>query len=431
MKRSISLIAIAALVGGLVAAQPATAQTVVPETANITDPPGDANGHSSITGQGGGAYVGAADFLKIWFTHDAANLNVHIQTTSPAFTAGSIWYSIYVDPGVGSDCMEFRGYTQHQAVTAHGNLILTGDCGELNEAVEFKTEEGPEIEGAVSGVHTLTVPRSLSEHLGNGKTLASPSALDRYYAGTDPTGGVGLGILDDTEVGTPYVIAEGGSSAGETKKEPSGKADPPGKGKKKGCPKGKGKKKGACPGRKKPKPPKPAKCAPYLPGEEGKDAPLTLVTPAHTEEAPVQVEVETSGGLPEVAVSEVFQNLQVDSTTSDAGLWVKVEFADFRDYDLYLNHPDGSRAAFSGQAQVAPTGGLGSGSEGGHEAGTNYEMVTGVKTADCAGYTARIAGYMTEGGTVTLSAWLGEAKFDPEPPGGGGALGLFYELIGL
>jgi hypothetical protein len=284
-KRSWSVALATALVAGLLFALPAQAQQVpvVPAEPNITDPAADANGHSSLTGMGGGAYVGAADFLAIWFTHDPENLYLHIHTTSPSFTYGSIWYSVYVDPGVGADCVEFRGYTAHELVTASGRFILSGDCGSATETVEFVTQEGPEIEGAASGIHTMTVPRSLSEHLADGKTLSTPNALDRYYLGTDTTGGAGLAVLDDTEEGTPYEItATSGGSKKTVREEPPGKNDPPGKGKKKGCPKGKGKKKGACPGKKKKK--QPAVCPAYVPGEDGAEAETSVVTQAATVE---------------------------------------------------------------------------------------------------------------------------------------------------
>ncbi|MDQ3962577.1 MAG: hypothetical protein M3277_01465 [Actinomycetota bacterium] len=442
-KRTFSMVLALALVAGLFTALPARAQDApaVPEVANIEDPQGDSNGHSAVTGQGGGVTVGAADFLKVWFTNDAANLYVHIHTTRPAFTGGSIWYSIYVDPGVGADCMEFRGFTQHQAVAPIGRLILTGDCGAMNEVVEFKTQPGPDIDGAPSGVHTITAPRSLSEHLADGKTLAVPNALDRYYAGTDTSGGLGLGILDITDEGTPYTIGGGGpvvEPKPEPTEEPPGKSDPPGKGKKKGCKKGKGKKKGACPGTPNPTP-APA-CPAYVPGEEGAEAETTIVTDAATEEKPVVVELDSEAGLGAMPIRgtpvpydetyHFFHNVQVDTAAADTGIYARLDFAEYRDYDLYLNYPDGTEADHSGDFN-AIAGELGCGGTS-CDSSTSHEAILGIRTPDCGGWTAEMVSYLAEGGPVTLSLWVGEVVADPAAPGGGEeALSTFYSLLGI
>lgn len=175
--------------------------------------------------------------------------------------------------------------------------------------------------------------------------------------------------------------------------------------------------------KKKPKPPPP--CAAFAPGEEGADAKTTVVTDAATAEAPVVVELEAGMGLADGLglvdaydqTSSVYQNIQVDSASAAAGLYVKIEFPDRHDYDLYLNRADGATAANSGAFNPTPEGtavGVGGGSpDGGWEAGSNYESVTGINTADCDGYTARVKSYLTNGGTVTMSIWLGEALAEP------------------
>ncbi|HEX2293692.1 MAG TPA: hypothetical protein VHN37_00090, partial [Actinomycetota bacterium] len=184
--------------------------------------------------------------------------------------------------------------------------------------------------------------------------------------------------------------------------------------------------------KKKPKtPPPPPACAPFAPGDLGKDAQTTVVTDAATAEAPVVVDLTTAPGLgndlgaPGIVgqssvydeTSSVFQNIQVDTANPSAGLYAKVEFEDRHDYDLYLLYQDGATAANSGDFNVAPNEGLGGGSpEGAWEAGTNYESVLGINTADCAGYTAEIVSYLTTGGAVKLSVWLGDAIAEPEPP---------------
>lgn len=179
--------------------------------------------------------------------------------------------------------------------------------------------------------------------------------------------------------------------------------------------------------KKKKKPPVPAACAAYTPGEQGAEAKTSVVTDAATAEAPVVVELEAGRGLGNDlgappgdghvydGTTTVLQNIQVDSANPSAGLYAKIEFADRHDYDLYLDYADGSTAASSGDSNTAP--GHGSGSpEGGWEAGTDYESVIGIGTPDCSGYTARIVSFLTTGGTVTLSLWLGEELVAPDAP---------------
>ncbi|HEX2196986.1 MAG TPA: hypothetical protein VHJ76_08690 [Actinomycetota bacterium] len=176
--------------------------------------------------------------------------------------------------------------------------------------------------------------------------------------------------------------------------------------------------------KKKPKPPAPAACAAYAPGEAGTGAPTTVVTDAATAEAPIVVELATDMGLGDDLglgvvdqTTSVYQNIQVDSNNPSAGLYVKIEFADRHDYDLYLLNAEGATAANSGVFNPIPEGaeqGIGGGApEGGWEAGSNYESVTGINTPDCGGYTAQIKSYLTPGGDVTMSIWLGEALVEP------------------
>ena len=176
----------------------------------------------------------------------------------------------------------------------------------------------------------------------------------------------------------------------------------------------------------KPPPPPPPACAPYTPGDAGKEAPTTVLTDAATAEAPVVVDLTAEAGLPSLSVqgvqvidrTSIFHNIQVDTVNPSAGLYVKIEFTDMHDYDLYLDYADGTNAANSGDPNVAPGNGyIGGGSpEGAWEAGTNYELVKGINTLDCAGYTADILSYLTNGGAVRLSMWLGEAVAEPNAP---------------
>ncbi len=413
----------------LMLASPVTAQEApaVPPEPNVVDQSGDANGHSFATGQTGPVSVGAADFRAIWFTHDATNLYVHIHTTFPRFSRGSIWYSIYVDPGVGAECIEFRAFTQHDLVAARGRLLVTGDCGDVAEDVEFKTQEGPEDGGAATGIHTITVPRSLSEHFADGKTLAAPNALSRYYAGTDSTGGRGVWILDDTEPGRDYTISSGGNAGPDKGKsgDAPGKSDPPGKGKKKGCPKGKGKKKGACP---KKEEPKVEACAPYQPGEQGAEAETVVVTDEATEEKPVEITVThdpaVEGISPSGEEASTFHNIQVDTSAAEAGLYVRYEFPFYEDHDMYFYYPSGTEAARVAGFNPAPVAlafGCCDGTGRGGHSEQGAEVLDGLRTADCGGYDTKFLNYMGEGGEYTIKIWLGEIQNDPAKDGGGQA----------
>ncbi|HEX2056806.1 MAG TPA: hypothetical protein VHI71_00415 [Actinomycetota bacterium] len=175
--------------------------------------------------------------------------------------------------------------------------------------------------------------------------------------------------------------------------------------------------------KKKPKtPPAPPACAAFVPGEAGAEAPTTVVTDAATAEAPVVVEFEADMGLgddlgaptPYDETTSVFNNVQVDSANPDAGLYVRIDFPDRHDFDLYLLNAAGETAANSGEFNVVPEAELGGGTpDGAWEAGTGYESVLGINTPDCGGYTVQTKSYLTPGGAVTLSMWLGDALAEP------------------
>ena len=440
-KRTWSIALIAALIAGVFTALPAGAAGepgstggVVPAAPNIVDPSGDANGHSSVSGIGGGLNLTGADILAVWFTNDAENLYTHIQT-STGVRAESQTFITYVGPTAGTDCMQLRMTTEGEGVTSFSSLNLSGTCGAGTTAFELPLleEVGPEDTSILTG----TFPLAEIEKVATAKLLAEPDTLIGFNA---RQASARVGIIDDTAVGTDYTIGSGGGGTvapePKPKPEPPGKNDPPGKGKKKGCGKGKGKQKGACPGQT-PEPPS-DKCPAFVPGEAGAEAETSVVTDAATEEAPVVVETQAEMGGPSSPFvdvfdlrSFVFQNIQVDSTNPDAGLYVKIEFTEFHDYDLGLFHSDGTEAASSGESQPEP--GLGAGSpEGAWEGGSNYEFLKGIRTTDCAGYTARVAGYLTTGGPVTISMWLGDVVADPAAPGGGEtAMEMFYRALGL
>ena len=177
--------------------------------------------------------------------------------------------------------------------------------------------------------------------------------------------------------------------------------------------------------KKKPKPPPvPAACPAFTPGEEGAAAQTSVVTDAATAEAPVVVELTAAPGLgndlglADHAYDEttaVYQHVQVDTANPSAGLYARIDFSDHHDYDLYLNNAAGETAATSGEFNVLPEAGAGSGApEGAWAAGSSYESVLGINTPDCGGYTTKIVSFLTTGGNVTVSYWLGEVVAEPE-----------------
>lgn len=450
-KRFWSLALAVALVGGVFSALPAHAQAepgatggVVPASPNIVDDAGDANGYSAL-GAGAPPTVSltGADVMAAWFTHDATNVYVHIQTETNA-RAEATTFQTNVGPAAGLDCIQLRMTTSGEGNESFSAINSTGDCGDVatTQFGPLLDEVGPEDTAILTG----TFPRAGLSQLADGSLLAEPNILVGFWGHGNPAaGGSRIGTIDDTPVGADYSISSGPIAGGPGKPseptEPPGKGDPPGKGKKKGCGKGKGKQKGACPGKKpgKPKPPV-ASCPAYVPGEEGTEAETAIVTDAATEEKPVELDFDAPAGEGnDLGVGQydgtasLYQNIQVDTQSADTGLYVRYEFQDRHDYDLYLNYPDGSTAANSGDFNVAPGEGLGSGApEGGWEAGSNYEQVMGIRTADCAGYTARLVSFLTTGGATKLKIWLGPVVADPAAPGGGEmASDIFFNTLGM
>lgn len=164
---------------------------------------------------------------------------------------------------------------------------------------------------------------------------------------------------------------------------------------------------------------KPKACATYVPGENGADAPITVVTDAATEEAPVEVTVATAEGLgfssaegpsgDEGHTSHAYANVQVDSAASGAGLYARVEFAPTWDYDAFLRTADGTAVAYSAgfNQVIVPAFGLDGTGHGGHSE-QGAEQIDGWTTSDCDGYTYDIVSAGTPGGDVTVKFWLGE-----------------------
>lgn len=188
--------------------------------------------------------------------------------------------------------------------------------------------------------------------------------------------------------------------------------------------------------KKKKKPAKPAACAPYVPGETGAEATSVVVTDAHTAEAPLvhafSLDMSFHEGVGDIVNEEAgtslpptphqYLNVQVDSASPTAGLYVSWEFDTNRDYDLYAYRADGTEAASShgfqplmatkgqpGQADQSNTAGNHAG-----ESTETSENIVGLITPDCDGYTLDMATYFGEGGDFELKVWLGEGTTAPK-----------------
>jgi hypothetical protein len=161
----------------------------------------------------------------------------------------------------------------------------------------------------------------------------------------------------------------------------------------------------------------PAACAPYSPGAKGAGQPITVVTDAATKDKPVEVTVATDPGLgsssaegegnsDEVATSHAYTNVQVDSAAAGTGLYVRVEFAQQWDYDLWLR--DSSHAAVAYSAGSSPvTTPLTDGTGNGGHTESGSENIDGYYAADCNGFTVDLANATGPGGDVVVKYWLG------------------------
>ncbi|MDQ3877504.1 MAG: hypothetical protein M3290_04035 [Actinomycetota bacterium] len=178
------------------------------------------------------------------------------------------------------------------------------------------------------------------------------------------------------------------------------------------------------------KKPKPAACTPYAPGDFAKDAPVVTVTDAATADKPLEQKVtldravaDATFGLTDAAAA--YFNVQVDSASPNTGLYAHIDFPQRNDYDLEFQYPDQSYAARShafntlNELNDQPLPGLGPISETGHggQATPTSEELVGIDTADCGGYSVKVANSLGQGGDITVKLWLGEIKNEPEAPG--------------
>ena len=473
-KRLVSIVSTLGLIAGLlvIPVAGARAQAVtVPAEVQIADPKGDANFVNDqdnaygtpLAGQGdhaGPADVGSAtDILRVWFTNTPSDIALNVELEgNPTLLAYDTYYRFNSNAGKGAVANdETRGCLQWIAsINGVGGAYTGATEGTL---VDKCNVGGTPLVGPLTVtesadktfVLSITFSRSYSPLLADGQLLTAPFGVSRivYAAGPGYPTTAAVVTVDNTKRGSDYAIVAGGEVA-EPEPQPTvappGKNDPPGNGKKKGCDNGKGVKKGACPGKKpgKPQPPAPSSCAPYQPGEMGKDAQTTVVTDAATEDKPIEIPVPlgpATGNYGSDRTTRMKHNVQVDSAASDAGLWVRLESPPMDDPDLYVYWPQGGKPAAvvggfnpllvggplpnpANNATVASLNGQG---QGGHSEFT-AEQVDGLRTSDCQGWTLDLVNWAGRGG-CKLKLGLGEAKNDPAPPAAESMTSGLYDFL--
>jgi hypothetical protein len=159
---------------------------------------------------------------------------------------------------------------------------------------------------------------------------------------------------------------------------------------------------------------KPPACASYVPGENGADEKVNVVTESATEEAPLALTVPVAQGLgsgrdpasPTAAnVSHAYVPIQVDTKTPAGGaLYIQATWSvPPEDYDLYLDTADGTEVA-----NAAGYGPVDDGSTEDSVHAVGSETIISVDTPDCGGYTLDVVGATTPGADLALTIWLGE-----------------------
>lgn len=463
-KRIWSILLAGAMISSGLSLAPAGAQEAVaptvPAEPNIVDPAGDANfinGSTTNPAVGGDHTTPAdasslGDILAGWFSHDASTVSAHIQVEAPPPGGNGSSYNVYAAPGEGSAGANATGCLRFWLVLPGTNPGGGTFQGPVTAKLHDRCNTGgniwdaPDVQHSIAaledgtGVVTITAPRELSPLFADGSVLTAPRVLTASpTVGT--TGGAVTPTVDDTLPGTDYTITSGG---GGNDTPPPGDDTPPDDGEvgnddpnnggpdpeQKNCKKIKNKKKrkkcqkaaaGGGNGN-----PDPSGCVAYVPGEEGKDFETAVVTDAATEEAPLEIPITAPMGLGSDFglgvvdnTESTYYNIQVDTDKAESGLYVRYEFPDYEDLDLYLNYADGSEAAHSGAFNQAPIPGVFDGTGAGGHGGMGFEQLDGIRTADCAGYTAKLTSYLSEGGEMIMKVWLGEAQNDPAAPGGG------------
>jgi hypothetical protein len=443
-RKNWSLMLVAGLVASSLSMSPAGAQdapVVVPDVVQIDDPVGDANfindqdnaygTPAQGLGDNDAETIGnATDIRKVWFTHTATEVSLNVQLNgNPSGLAYDTYFRFSSNVGEGSVAADaLRGCLQW--VSSVNGTTAGAYNGPTEGALTDKCNVGTPVAGplAISEgpdgtfVMTTTFPRSYSPLLAEGAKLTAPFGVSRivYANGLPQLGSAAYATIDNTKRGTDYAVT---ASAGEAPGEPVKPPKKPKPSKAKGCDKGKGKKKGCRPA----PPPAAAACPPYVPGTNGAKAELVTVTDAATKDSPVVVEFEAGRGLALAPVLGVpfpdltahnYHNIQVDSANPETGLYVRLEFPQRHDYDLYLQYPDGTEADHSGDASATPESPVHSCGGTSCSSDATHEQISGIATPDCGGWTTDSVAYLTPGGKITMKVWLGEVLADPAPPKG-------------
>ena len=245
----------AALAAGLLAAGSipfAQAATKVPAKVQIEDPLNDANALNDqdvtgapISGEGDHAAQADAgsvsDFLKVWFSNTKKTISVHILTERPPPATSTVYYRIAANPGEGEvgantarGCLHWRMiFAGQQAVPVGGSVdtstYRSSDPTKPASVAEFEDEcnvagvkrgEGIKVtveqnEDDLTGITTMTVPRSFSPLFAKKGKIMQPYAISRVAVGQNgteiPTQGqdfVALVTIDNTKRGADYAIKD-------------------------------------------------------------------------------------------------------------------------------------------------------------------------------------------------------------------------------
>ena len=146
------------------------------------------------------------------------------------------------------------------------------------------------------------------------------------------------------------------------------------------------------------------KCGSFAAGvEDAAEAELVKVTKKATEAKPVVIEFEHAPSIAEVHQEHLYFNVQVFGPSS--GLYIREEFDDHSDIDLYLYNGAGEEVASSGAFNPLPIPGY---TDAGGNGGAGFESIPGHPAATCEGFTIESSAYATMGTPVTLKLWLGE-----------------------
>jgi hypothetical protein len=234
LKRAWSPTLCVLLVAGVLATTPAGARSPIPAEPNIEDPIGDANYlndqgqpaapdfDDNVTGQDVG---GAADLMKVWFSHTDKKVFAYIQTESPPPAATGLYLEITASPGEGEvasspiGCLRWvvliAGEVEGQQTTWQGprQAKLLDHCNDGDtygaDGVWAELRAIQTLEDG-TGLITIIAPRRYSPLLGDCRVLAAPQAATKDLVGQDDAVSLGFATgatLDTTKVGADHQLA--------------------------------------------------------------------------------------------------------------------------------------------------------------------------------------------------------------------------------